>query len=75
MKKLNKVSILLLAILAIILPQNNFIATTIATNNNDSGIITHSDGIEWRYKLINGKLYKRQYNVTTKKWIGNWIPA
>ena len=29
--------------------------------------------IEWRYKVINKKLYKRQYNRTTNKWIGEWI--
>lgn len=32
-----------------------------------------SDIIEWRYKIENGKLYKRQYNCTESKWIGNWI--
>lgn len=34
-----------------------------------------ASNIEWRYKIINGVLYKRQYNTTTKKWIGNWIKA
>ena len=29
--------------------------------------------IEWRYKVINKKLYKRQYNRTTNKWIGEWV--
>jgi len=28
--------------------------------------------IEWRYKVISNKLYKRQYNHSTKKWVGNW---
>ena len=31
-----------------------------------------SDIIEWRYKTINGKLYKRQYNCTKDRWIGSW---
>lgn len=32
-----------------------------------------SDDIGWQYKKINGKLYKRLYNFTTKTWIGDWI--
>lgn len=34
---------------------------------------TYSDIIEWRYKVEDGQLYKRQYNYTQSKWIGNWI--
>lgn len=33
------------------------------------------DKIEWRYKTVNGVLYKRKYNVTKKKWIGKWVKA
>jgi hypothetical protein len=29
--------------------------------------------IEWRYKIIDGWLYKRQYNYSTSEWVGNWI--
>ena len=29
--------------------------------------------IELRYKVINKKLYKRQYNRTTNKWIGECV--
>lgn len=76
MKKLNKFTILLFTISSIILLQNNLIATTVSANtNNNNEIITYTDEIEWRYKSINGKLHKRQYNKTTKKWIGNWIPV
>ena len=28
---------------------------------------------EWRYKLENGKLYKRLYNCTRGEWVGAWI--
>lgn len=34
-----------------------------------------SDDIRWRYKSINGILYKRQYNYSTNQWIGKWIKA
>lgn len=33
------------------------------------------DVIEWRYKMKDGVLYKRKYNVTKKKWIGKWVKA
>lgn len=39
----------------------------------DSGISPQSDDIVWCYKKVNGKTYKRKYNRTTEKWIGNWI--
>lgn len=31
----------------------------------------YRDAIVWKYKNINGHLYKRQYNYTTGKWIGD----
>lgn len=31
-----------------------------------------SDYIQYRYKEVNGKLYRRLYNYTTANWIGNW---
>ncbi len=41
----------------------------------NSEITTCSDTIVWKYKYMNGKYYKRKYNVTKKKWIGSWIPV
>lgn len=32
-----------------------------------------SDIIKWRYKAVNGKLYKRLYNYSKGSWIGDWI--
>lgn len=28
--------------------------------------------IDWRYKVEDGKLYRRQYNYTEQCWIGEW---
>lgn len=28
--------------------------------------------IGWRYKSENGKMYRRQYNYSREKWIGEW---
>lgn len=48
-------------------------AAPVSAYGADSGISTQSDEIVWRYKIENGKTYKRKYNLTTEKWIGNWI--
>ncbi|CAD5902054.1 conserved exported hypothetical protein [Carnobacterium maltaromaticum] len=40
---------------------------------NTSNCDPVADIIEWRYKTENGKLYKRKYNRSKDKWIGNWI--
>lgn len=46
------------------------------------GIRTASESItpysyeyEWLYKVEDGQLYKRLYNKTTGRWVGDWIPA
>ncbi len=31
-----------------------------------------SDIIGWRYKTENGQVYRRQYNYSKQKWIGEW---
>ena len=33
------------------------------------------ENLVWRYKTVNGKIYKRQWNSTSNKWVGNWIPC
>lgn len=38
----------------------------------EEGIAPHSAIIDWRYKIENGKLYRRQYNYTEQCWIGEW---
>ncbi len=39
---------------------------------NNTKIELQSEFVEWRYKAIDGKLYRRQYNCTKSKWIGEW---
>ncbi|MGX7198183.1 hypothetical protein [Enterococcus olivae] len=31
--------------------------------------------IDWRLKVVDGKIYKRLYNYTLKEWVGDWILA
>lgn len=35
-------------------------------------IILRKDDIRWRYKVVNGDLYRRKFNYTTRTWIGKW---
>lgn len=54
-----------------------FSGTTIYANDigmNETNI-TRADRIEWRYKIIDGVLYKRLYNYSKDEWIGDWVLA
>ena len=78
MKTLNKfIFLFLLSFISIGVFSGSIISASepsIAVSKEDSSVYS-SDVIVWKYKTMNGKLYKRKYNQTTKKWIGDWIPA
>lgn len=38
----------------------------------ESQITSRADKLEWRFKKINGKTYRRLYNITQDVWIGDW---
>lgn len=40
-----------------------------------SDIVPYAAVTEWRYKVINGHVYKRLYDTTHKKWLTDWIPC
>ena len=46
-----------------------------STNESCNLVSNRADDIQYRYKIINGKLYKRLYNYSTGEWIGDWIPV
>ena len=41
-------------------------------NKTQESTITFAQIIGWRYNSENGKVYRRQYNYSRKKWIGEW---
>lgn len=49
------------------LPDNN--------TNCREGITLYGDIYEWRYKIIDGILYRRLFNCTTQTWVGDWEKA
>ena len=82
MKRLNKLILLFLFGFISIGVFSGSIVSAQDTSNEPSIVVSEEDSsvysgdvIVWKYKVMNGKLYKRKYNQTTKKWIGNWIPA
>lgn len=42
------------------------------TYDGNIQIQPRADIIDWRYKVVDRKLYRRQYNYTKQKWIGEW---
>lgn len=43
------------------------------SNANSGGDITlYSDILEWKYKFVDGVLYRRLYNHTKQTWVGEW---
>lgn len=48
---------------------NIFLSVSSANDKADS----RAEIYEWRFKLQNGKLYKRLYNCTRHEWAGDWI--
>ena len=49
------------------------ISTNIKNIQYTQNLIQKKDVLVWKYKSINGKMYKRLYNKTTGKWVGDWI--
>ena len=49
-------------------------ATTLPTQAATPEVaMPYSDNIGWRFKIENGKIYKRLYNYSTGDWEGPWI--
>lgn len=72
-KKLLLIPTLLLTLLTC--PQNTDVFASEPIDEPIDGyeqIMPVKDIIEWRYKVVNGKYYMRQYNATKDQWIGEW---
>ena len=75
MKKRVKLIPVYLLVFSLFAPCNITHSTYTATPQKISISPRRGDVIEWRYKTVNGVLYKRKYNKTTHKWIGKWVKA
>lgn len=69
MKK--KIFVTILCILLSTTPMNLSMANTAvanATETTDSGIVTYSNKTGYKYKVINGRVYKRLWSYTYNRW-------
>ncbi|WP_297238910.1 hypothetical protein [uncultured Faecalicoccus sp.] len=46
-----------------------------SSTGNQETISARADKLEWIYRIIDGKLYKRLWNRTQNRWEGDWIRA
>ncbi len=44
-----------------------------AASPDEATVQPRKDDIEYRFTIINNKIYKRLYNYSTGEWIGDWI--
>lgn len=83
MKKLALRATVLLMALLVLMSSAVCVSAHTATEPEDDGTSVASEEIEsrdnyvytWKYKTVNGVLYKRKYNVTLQQWAGDWIKA
>lgn len=48
----------------------------VTTNEEQKGDVeVYKNSYVWKYKIVNGKLYKRKLNEVTGEWVGKWMPA
>ena len=53
-------------------PTEATVETSVETSSDTT---TYAAVKEWRYKVINGYVYKRLYDKTNKIWLTDWIPC
>lgn len=75
-------ALLICSTLAVALPSlsiTSFAKPAVATEKTaveaTSDITARKAITEWRYKVINGKLYRRLYDTTHEKWLTDWLPC
>ena len=64
-------TILIFSIVPISAREN--ISSNVKNIQYTQNLIQKKDVLVWKYKSINGRMYKRLYNKTTGKWVGDWI--
>ena len=43
-----------------------------AAPSTEDTVSPNADAISYRYKEVDGKLYRRLFNYTTNEWVGDW---
>lgn len=72
MKKI-MIMLVLIASMNIVTP---VLANETEVTANIDVTMPYKNQLVWKYKFINGKLYRRLWNQTLNKWVGDhWIPC
>lgn len=72
MKKI-MIMLVLIASMNIVTP---VLANETEVTANIDVTMPYKDQLVWKYKFINRKLYRRLWNQTLNKWVGDhWIPC
>lgn len=72
---LKKVLLTMVTVGALLVPSDLVMADSLQMGNGieDKQIETREDKIEWVFKIVNGKAYKRLYNFSKEEWLTDWI--
>ena len=54
------------------LPPSTVQSTTTISKSEEFIATPFADITGWRYKAVDGKMYRRQYNYSKQKWLGEW---
>ena len=70
MKKIKKLAVV--ALCGILLSGTAPFCSDIIYASDGPTITTFADIIDWRYTIIDGYFYRRLYNYSKEKWVGEW---
>lgn len=51
---------------------SNAVQSVTISKSGEYIAVPFADIIGWRYKAVDGKMYRRQYNYSKQQWIGEW---
>lgn len=78
-KKMLSLAVLTVSILMLPIDasaQSQDVASPVSITSSQNSLLDayypNANIIGWRYKSENGKMYRRQYNYSREKWIGEW---
>lgn len=55
-----------------IVQASNVHMTVQTLETEEYGKSARAEIVGWRYKTVNGVLYRRLFNYTHNEWVGNW---
>lgn len=72
LKRVLALTLMLVALGSVALPGLAVMELSTAVAEFDGEITILADIIDWRYKTVDGWIYRRLYNYSRGVWIGEW---